>query len=222
MLVTSDTPKLALCSGCKNWTKYLVKAVKSWLQYDVFDSITIVDWSSDEPFVERLRKFDHKSNILRVEGKDKFSITKIRNTAIRFALRSNPDYIMFADADMMFTDFLDLGALNKESYFSGVRHSTGTAIFPAECFYELNGYNETVNFRGSDQEFYQLLIKLGLETRRAEMIGKMRHIRHPYNQKERDLSDNYVGPGKWRNHGVMELQECMIYAPNGKVIKEIV
>ena len=216
-------PNLALCSGCMNWTPYLVKSLKSWLKHDVFSSIVIVDWSSDEPLVDAVREVDtERSYVLRVDGKDKFSITKVRNTAIRFSCRFNPDYIMFVDADMEFIDTLDLSMLDDESYFSGVRHSTGTTIFPACFFMQLNGYNETINFRGSDQQFYNELIKLGLKTKREGLIDKMRHIRHPFSSGVPSRTDDYMGPEKWCKKGIMEPQECMVYYPSGMALKEMV
>jgi glycosyltransferase involved in cell wall biosynthesis len=206
-----------------NWTPYLIKSLKSWLKHDVFHTIVIVDWSSDIPIIDKVRKVDpNRSYVLRVDDKEKFSITKVRNTAIRFSLRFSPDYIMFVDADMEFIESLDLSMLDNESYFSGVRHSTGTAIFPASVFMKLNGYNETINFRGSDQQFYNEMIKLGMRTRREGMIDKMRHIRHPFLSGESDRTENYMSPKKWKRDGDMALQSCTVYYPSGVVYKEIV
>jgi GT2 family glycosyltransferase len=180
------------------------ETLSNWLQYDWFDEIVVVDWSSDIPF-----EFDHpKVKVFRVEGEPKWVLSQSFNLA---ASLTKGDILVKMDADYRVRDhFANIFPIPQGTYYHGTwlglwnihayvdgnpRYLNGFVACHRKAFEDVNGYNERITSYGwDDTDLYQRLDKVATPLIIAPETG----IWHePHDDELRTVNQNpNTVPGK--------------------------
>jgi hypothetical protein len=76
---------ISIVTACMNRVDNLLKVMPSWLSKDV-DEIIIVDWSSDEPILQKLKKFnDERIKVVRINDESNWVLTHAFNIGLKLA-----------------------------------------------------------------------------------------------------------------------------------------
>jgi len=161
--------KISIVISVMNRTDRIIECLSSWVDYEVFDDIVLVDWSSSEPILhnEHVSGFCQKNkkiNIIRVNNQKYFSLPKSYNVAINNAvnnsiLKIDIDHILISDkipeTFQTLSEKLDIN-------FYCCEHVTvehwGICFFGKDAFKQAGKYDERLSGWGyDDQDLYNRL-----------------------------------------------------------------
>lgn len=180
-------PGISLVTCCKNRNKELLKTIISWLSHSNINEIVIVDWSSDTPIVDTLKKQnirDPRILVVRAENEPYWILSYAFNLGFRLA---QFDKILKVDSDFVIhDDFFIRNKLEKHIFIAGNcetqpkenSHINGFFFVHREALFAVNGFNEYFSFYGWDNEdLYLRLQSFGVERRdlAAETITLLKH-----------------------------------------------
>jgi len=152
---------VTLVTVCMNRESFLLQSYKSWLNYG-FTNIIVVDWSSDINLQE-IEELNKLVKIIRVDGQKEFHGSKSRNFGAKFVTTK---YVMFIDSDVKIASNLNIFEV-KNCFFRGGlpndRHTLGTFFVEVSNFKRVNGFNESMNGYGyEDEDIFHKFIDIGL------------------------------------------------------------
>lgn len=171
---------ISIVCACMNRSAALNLSVQSWVTHDVVQEVVIVDWSSDSPVTISAHKSLNKVNIIRIENKKYFSLSKAYNLAVKHATGSE---ILKLDADYMlnpYNNYFDQNKLTPGVFITGdhrigtardehgfIRSLNGMVHLYKKDFEMIGGYNEEFGGYGyDDEDLYNRLVDQGLSHKR--------------------------------------------------------
>ncbi len=177
----------SLVTCCMNRNENLVKAIPSWIDCDDINEIIIVDWSSDEPVHEYLKKSgiaDKRIKVVRVDDQPRWILSYAFNIGFRAA---SFDKILKTDADIVvYPEFFEKNTLSKSTFIAGdwriaekgQEHINGFFYVHREDLMNIKGFNEYITTYGwDDDDIYQRLVDSGTR-RKAVDVNTIYHIPH--------------------------------------------
>jgi glycosyltransferase involved in cell wall biosynthesis len=176
---------ISIFTAVMNRQERLSETIENWLQFDWFDEIVIVDWSSEIPFTFRQHP---KVKIYRVDGEPSWILSQSFNLA---ASLTSGDIIVKMDADYRIDQkFGNIFPMPKNTYYHGnwcgpwsiskvleewnaekenrilweydvdvnPQYLNGFVACHKKDFESVNGYNERITSYGwDDSDLYQRL-----------------------------------------------------------------
>lgn len=185
-------PGVSLVTCSMNRTSNLMRALESWIACPEIREIVIVDWSSENPVRDELKRHgidDPRLRTLRVEGESRWILSYAFNAGFRVA---SCNRILKADADIVVSpDFFARNPLNKGNFIAGnwriapeeQSHINGFFYLHRDALAEIAGFNEYITTYGwDDDDIYGRLEDHGL-TRRDVDVSTIHHL--PHSDEER-------------------------------------
>jgi hypothetical protein len=170
--VRATLPGVSVVTCCRNRTENLLRALPSWLAEPGIAEVVIVDWTSDIPVAQALRKAgltDPRIVIARIEDEPRWVLSYAFNLGFRLAQHGT---ILKLDADIMLSKgFLcrnpavpgQFIAGNWRSAPKGQEFVNGVFQVARHDLLAAKGFNEFLTSYGwDDDELYERLISSGL------------------------------------------------------------
>jgi len=178
---------ISLVTCCRNRAENLIKAIPSWLKCSEISEIIIVDWTSDVPVYDDLKRAgiaDARIKIFRVEEQSRWILSHAFNAGFRAASFSK---ILKIDADIILDrDFFAQTNLRKNTFITGnwrladegQEYINGFFFVTRKDLLKVNGFNEFITTYGwDDDELYARLKDAGLA--RVSLGSRfLRHLDH--------------------------------------------
>lgn len=229
--------QLAICSICMDVNDAIEKSLPSWIRRGGTSPIIITDWCSKVPVWDTVihvvpRDQLYRIFVVRAIDKEIFYITKARNLAMKLMrqeINPLPKYTLMIDADILLRKNITLGELGDNGFLiAGRGHRSGTALFPTQGFWDVNGYIESITMGYSEWNFYNRLRQKQYHKKTKEdnsSLSLVRHIGCKPNTKRIGEKQTSKVPwrvsNRWMNSGVMEQIDVEIYRPDGEIVKQI-
>lgn len=192
-------PGISLVTCCMNRTANLIKALKTWLEFEEINQIVIVDWSSRSSVSADLRTVGIKDNrilVARVGDQSRWILSYAFNFGFRLA---GYDKILKTDADIMIrSNFFRDNVLHEKTFLSGdwrvaekgQEHINGFFMVHREDLFSVGGFNEYITSYGwDDDDLYIRMEQLGLNRVRIKKSG-IYHI--PHDNAQRIIREGYM------------------------------
>lgn len=193
--------RLTLSVSCMNRNDFLVNSLRTWIKFP-FKKIVIVDWSSDIPVIESIKKtlpeaISDKLLVHRVDNMKYYEHSKVRNLKISLC----DGWILCIDADVMLNNifaknlyFRDDEKLvyyvnNGPTGLGWDRGIYGTSIFHREIYDMVGGCNEDMHGWGyEDVDLYERFNKINCKERPLRALS----LNHQYHDDEmRTINTKY-------------------------------
>jgi glycosyltransferase involved in cell wall biosynthesis len=150
--------KLSLCTTTKDRNSFLEKSLSTWIHFP-FDEILIVDWSSTEPVLDVLKKYnDPRIKLIRVNGEESYRHSAGRNFKVKMCKN---EWVLSIDSDVMLTPQFGKDIILNDSIFHTINtdiscaSGIGTCVFSKTQFNSVRGCNEEMNGWGfEDLDLY--------------------------------------------------------------------
>lgn len=240
----TSIPECVLCTICMDRTWLLIEALESWIRYNVFEYMIIVDWFSSDSVIESVREIYLRMGysgvyVVRVLDRDIFYITKARNLAMRF-MRSEgircrymdnglPRYSLIIDSDVKLVNYLGPELYCPGGFTTDIRrkHLRGTVLLSTMSFWKVRGYMESITYGHSDNDFYGRLGMSGCLDNSMDMSRYIYHIPHKiHRENNRVIRNPYsrmpIQGGLWSCSGIMEELDVLVYYPDGSMKRKII
>lgn len=193
---------IGVICACMNREAMLRVSLSSWLNCKAIAKIIITDWSSKDP-ISNIEELDQRIKVLRVDGQNKFNLSKAYNTALKaldteLVLKLDVDYILnpyfdlIKDISVGEDEFLTghwvLGQSDKEMGF--LKYLNGFIYTYKSTLDSVNGYNENLEGYGFDDDDLYKRLKIKGFKRRVLLFDRKPYIYHnPHEDSTR--SENY-------------------------------
>ncbi|KAJ8900762.1 hypothetical protein NDN08_000063 [Rhodosorus marinus] len=172
--VSPPAPGVSLVVVCMNRHSTLQEVIKYWLGAENVDEVIIVDWNSDPPLEQVVRKYsDPRLVLARVEDEDDWVLTRAFNVGMSMATK---DKLLKLDCDYALSpNFVSKHPLRKQDkiFYSGDYskasnenevHLNGVLYIRSEDFWGIFGYDERIQTYGwDDEDLYKRLDNRGIK-----------------------------------------------------------
>lgn len=178
---------VSLVTCCMNRNENLVKALPSWINCEEISEIIIVDWSSQEPVFDYIKKQgikDKRIKVIRVEDQARWILSYAFNIGFRMA---SYDKILKTDADIIIKDdFFIKNKLTDSTFISGdwriaakgQEHINGFFYVYQESLMRIKGFNEYITTYGWDDDDIYNRLELSGTKRTHVDTETIYHIPH--------------------------------------------
>lgn len=189
-----------------NRSFYLERTLPTWLNKG-FEKIIIIDWSSSEPVLPIIEKYQDGTIVyVRIDDQKFYNHSKAKNLRARFA----NDWFLSIDCDVKVKKLPALTSINH-FYIGKMSGEWGTHLIHKETYFSVNGHNENLRGNvGDDGEFYNRL------TAKSFVINKLDGLSHIHHSNE--LRVVHMEPkskiGEWDESSIMQKFECDILYPD--------
>lgn len=163
---------VSIITAVKNRNENLRKTLPSWLAVRNVKEIIVIDWNSDDEVYKLFSDIkDDRLKIIRLEGYDGWRTCRAFNLAVRCATYNK---IMRLDSDYLVEPgIVDIHPLDMGHFYTGywghARNlneifTNGFVYFYKEDFIKVNGYNESFQMYGyDDDDFYNRMEAIPLK-----------------------------------------------------------
>jgi glycosyltransferase involved in cell wall biosynthesis len=161
---------ISIFTAVMNREERMAETLNNWLQFNWFDEVVIVDWSSAVPF----EYADKRVKIHRVEGEQNWILSQAYNLSAQL---TKGDILVKMDADYRIKDcfYSNIFPIPDGHYFHGTwkgrwmedpsiddnnKYLNGFVTLRREDFFKVNGYHEGITYYGwDDTDLYSRLDK---------------------------------------------------------------
>jgi glycosyltransferase involved in cell wall biosynthesis len=202
---------ISIFTSVMNRTERLKETIDNWLQYDWFDEIVVVDWSSEEEIT-----IQHpKVKVFRVLDEPRWILTQSFNLA---ASLTKGDILVKMDADYRIDGkFGNIFPLPQGTYYHGAwfgpwsadeqiddnaKYLNGFVACHRKDFESVNGYNERITRYGwDDSDLYQRMDKILTPLLITSETG-IWHEPHDDNTRTVNQTGQNLGTDWWLNRQI--------------------
>jgi hypothetical protein len=182
---TSKLNKISIFNACRNRRSFLEISLPTWLNFPEVSEIVIVDWSSSKSIADLKNLNSNIIKVIEVQGETTWNLSKAFNLAAEHTTHSN---ILKLDTDYILKPgFFDSHKLDGNEFIAGdftrapdlnSWNLNGMVFLKREHFFNVGGYNESIQSYGYDDcDLYKRLQRSGL-TRKTINFNTIEHIPH--------------------------------------------
>lgn len=179
-ITKNNCSQISLTTAVKDRTDYLDIALSSWVKFP-FKEIVIVDWTSKNPFIPKIK--DKRIKLIHVHGQKFYEHSKVRNFKVN---NTNSDFVYCTDCDVVLTPkFLSSVFIRRNFLYmieNSASSSVGSSVFDKTVFNNLGGFNEMLDngWGYEDLAFYRKAEELGYDIVMYP-VNHVYHIEHDDN-----------------------------------------